>query len=564
MARPSEARQCRPMLLMVPTYTRDFSIAAGLLASVLEYGTDPGAVSMRILLSSDVEEQAFAEHIAADSRLQPHRCRSSAGLDLGLTTLARTMDHFGEGCEPVYEVLRREQQESSTQKGAATTITRTTCEVVGLMSGRLHCSTRLQTELARKKGCGQYGQYFQLLKKMYAARYFAYEVVLVMDADCTLVKPVTLAALFTRFQAVPLVFTQAVNGFKGIGLMIDACMSMLLNSSDGERLVTNYKTGLVYDGRRTKSALSNLEALSPLRALRPFVFPWGSLSWVWDKQVVAGLFEHVRQRHGLTLAERYREVTEVLIQLTDTGGRAEWTRARCYESTLYWDYVLMLQAAQRAGGIKGFRQLELEELAWPVLVSPRKDRAAPPPAGTGALPRAWPQRIHLATPDLLMERYFPRLRDLSIRPASFERSMWLLFIANTTEPFNGWLRMCKEGKLSFFRLLRQTTLLELERSLPAKAAHHPGQPAHSPPLLRWMPPAQSEKLTKFLNREGNSVPYGLPMHRPETYLAMAACLVELCPTLSVHSNEKMHARLSQHVRLAHDDPERCGLFQGGT
>jgi hypothetical protein len=549
------------MLLIVPTYTRDFSIAAGLLTSVLEYGTDPGAVSMRMLLSSDVEEQSFAEYIAADSRLQPRQCRSLAGLDLGLTTLARTMDHFGEGCESVYEVLRREQQENPTQKGAATTITRRTCAVVGLMSGTLRCSTRLQTELARKKaGCGQYGQYFQFLKKMYAARYFEYESVLVMDADCTLVKPVSLAALFGRFKAVPLVFTQAVNGFKGIGLTAEACMSMLLNSSDGETLVTTHISGMIYDRGRTKSALSNLEALSPLRALRPFVWPWGSLSWVWDKQVVAGLFEHMWQRHGLTVAERYREVTEVSIQLTDTGGRAEWTRARCYCPTLYWDYVLMLQGAQRAGGVERLRQLELEELAWPVLVSPRKGRAAPSPAV--ALPRAWPQRIHLATPDLLMERYFPRLRDLSIRPASFERSMSLLFIANTTEPFNGWLRMCKEGKLSFFRLLRQTTLLELERSIPAKAAHHPGQPAHSHPLLRWMPPAQSEKLTKILNREGNSVPYGLPMHRPETYLAMAACLVKLCPTLSVHSNEKMHARLPQHLKLAHDNPERCGLFQG--
>lgn len=167
-----------------------------------------------------------------------------------------------------------------------------------------------------------------------------------------------------------------------------------------------------------------------------------------------------------------------------------------------------------------------------------------------------------------MERYFPRLRSQSVRILTFERSLSTLFIANTTEPFNGWLKMCRDLNLSFFRLIRPGTLNKLRRATKKTPNYiHTLQPSGTPRLLRWLPPEQRKDLLDMLSRAGELwVPPNVPLYSLETYFAMVGCMLELCPTLSVHANQNLenwHSNLLSQAKLARDDPQRCELFSTG-
>ena len=558
MARPGDVRHCRSMLLLMPTYRRDFNATVTLLGSVLSLGTDLHSISARIVVSSDAEEQTLLEFLAT-AVLPPRQCTGSdsPGLDLGITTLPRTMEHVGEGCDGLSNTTA--MKELAAGRKTELSSWQETCAHLGWVSGHIHFPGRATYSQAR------FGQFYQSVKKLYAARYFDYRVMLLLDSDSTLVQPTSFNELYARFQAAPVVFTQ-----KAGGMRTDHCMSVLLNASDGEVLVSQKppKGWLL-------TAYGKALAQSPpplLQAFAPYTFPWGTLSWFWEKSTVDRLFEHVQERHGVRLAERLNAVIMVSTEGIDSGGRGVWTPFRCYEAALYWYFALLLEAErgddnprQNGCGVrKRSRQciataqphpLNLSQLVWP-------EQAG----GT----RVQPQRLpyYFASPDVLMERYFPGLRNQSVRISTFERSLSTLFVANTTEPFNGWLKMCRDLNLSFFRLLRPVTLNMWRRAAKKTPNYiHPLQPSGTPRLLRWLPPEQRNDVLAMLSRAGDLwVPPNVPLYSTETYFAMVGCMIQLCPTLSVHANQNMeswHGELLSQVKLARDDPQRCELFSRG-
>ena len=107
------------------------------------------------------------------------------------------------------------------------------------------------------------------------------------------------------------------------------------------------------------------------------------------------------------------------------GTKPGYTPNQCFEPMLYWSFTLLPQSAGKTRNIKHGNQV--------VQVHGPESRFVPP--------------------SLMMERYFPNLhRHQLVTMSHFETSTWLLFIANTTEPFRGWLQMCLDFNLSFFRL----------------------------------------------------------------------------------------------------------------
>ena len=364
--------------------------------------------------------------------MQSRQCSGAVGLDLATMTVARTMEHFGEGCEGLDNTTR-----ASWLK---------TCEHLASVS------------VPKGKRASPFGQYFQSVKKLYAARYFEYRVALVMDADTIFVKPISLPTLFTN-EAASLVTTQ-----RDSGELAQGCMSMLLNASDGEVIASKAPKLGYRRGAYLKAVARSPRAM--LEAFAPFTTPWGVLSWFWAKPTIVDLFEHVHERHGIPLAERLNAVISIPLEILDDMGRVEWSRLRCYEAMLYWLFVLVREAKRRPGEPGAFNT---SELVWPELTAPESNRGdasgmirgprplqgsphsgadSPKPARGGDISRRYAgwarpgqqERLYWATPNLLMKRYFPQLRNESIAIRGFERSLMLLFVANTSEPFNGWLR----------------------------------------------------------------------------------------------------------------------------
>ena len=318
MARPGDVRQCRSMLLLMPTYRRDLNATLTLLDSVLSLGTDLHSISARLVVSSDAEEQTLLGFLAT-AVLLPRQCTrsNSPGLDLGITTLPRTMEHLGEGCDGLYNsVNTTAMKELAAGRKTGLSSWQQTCAHLGFVSGHVRFPGKATYSQAR------FGQFYQSVKKLYSARYFEYRVTLVLDADSTLVQPTSFNELYARFQAAPVVFTQ-----KAGGLRTDNCMSVLLNASDGEILVSRAPP----EGRRV-TAYKEAVAQSPpplLEAFAPYTFPWGTLSWFWEKSTVDRLFEHVQERHGVRLVERLNAVIMVSTEGTDSAGRIKWTPFKC-------------------------------------------------------------------------------------------------------------------------------------------------------------------------------------------------------------------------------------------
>lgn len=513
---------CRSLLLLVPTYEGDFGITSRLFSSVLEHVTDLEALSVRFVLGNEPEAEQLLQLLSgrkdAERRLQT--CpSSSSSLQLGAATLPAMMDHFGEGC-------------------AGTEVDNRTFNVCYQLSQEARAAAARSWRPAQRWKIN-----YQLAKKLYGARYFLYETLLLLDSDSVFLGPTSIERIFANYAQSPLVMTSA---YPRDVKVARSCLATLLNADDGETVFPN---ATPWRGMKGMSYYSMIEAVQNpkplLHPLAPFVAPWGTQGWFWRRATVDALFEHVRRRHGVGVLERTMQISMISGEWPDAdGAKPGYTPSQCFEPMLYWSFTLLPQSAGKTRNIKHGRQV--------VQVHGPESRFVPP--------------------SLMMERYFPNLhRDKLVTMSHFETSTWLLFIANTTEPFRGWLKMCLDFNLSFFRLPNPELANKLV--ILGRSPRHPLQPPDAHELLRWMHPTYggtARLITTFgaQTKAATSASYGVinapVVYGLNTYLAMVGCMMHLCPTLRVHANNGAFTdELVEGLRMAREDPRHCEHFLTG-
>ena len=282
-----DVQSCRSLLLLVPTHDGDFDLTSRLFGSVLEHVTDLEALSVRFVLGNENEAEQLLQLLSRrkDAERRMQTCPASSSLQLGVATLPAMMDHFGEGCTGM-ELDNR---------------TFNVCY-------RLSQDLRVAAEPSYRAST-RWKINYQLAKKLYGARYFQYETLLLLDSDSVFLGSTSIKRIFANYARLPLVMTSA---YPRDVQVARSCLAVLWTADDGENIFPNgtswqgmkgLKRGLNY-----KNMMNVMQHPKPLlHPLAPFVAPWGTQGWFWKRVTVDALFEHGDQEPQSSRVSEYTE-----------------------------------------------------------------------------------------------------------------------------------------------------------------------------------------------------------------------------------------------------------------
>ena len=171
-----DARRCRSMLLLVPSYVGHMHYAFGsLLRSLLAHATDLGDASLRLVISDDERrefEAALHTHLVTASML-PSTCPRQLErhtFDVALLTVSEITRPYGVSV-PRYRTRKHARMWKGWSKPS------------------------------------QNKFLFQSMKKLYAARYLQYSHALILDSEAIALQPFGFRELFDDYFGSPLVVT---------------------------------------------------------------------------------------------------------------------------------------------------------------------------------------------------------------------------------------------------------------------------------------------------------------------------------------------------------------------
>ena len=480
-----DARRCRRLLLLVPTFVGHFPEALTLFRSLLSQVSDLNAASLRFVLA-DIDEVG---QLRSQMRGAPPVCSNASGpLDVGFVHVDEIMDAAGISCSKLRaqgdDAVRRSfifwrfcvpgdpptLWDGGGRDGRGKDMWRTAStrpKNASVCAAHERAYRMLRPNIS-SASCGlplwdvrdemhrTYWKFqYQFLKKMYAARYFeAYHTVLVMDSETIFLKPTSLEALFADYARTPLVLLSSHT--KSVRFAFRGCLDILLESDNGT-IVGEYLKARKLDGEsalvppvgpkapthpylagRIVSELMYKSAPEPLASQSPYLGLWGQNGWFWQRGTLHRIFRRVERLHGCPLLEQHLRMASAL---AINPGERKATAGACHEASLYWLFALL------TSGNRG-------------------DVPVSEPSET--LGSSDELQHYFVSPKAMLARYWPQTtaRGTLFYSDDFEFSTLVLLLANTTEPFRGWLQMCREWNISFFRLPNTNRLSQTLRLPP--------------------------------------------------------------------------------------------------
>ena len=526
----AEPQRTRKLLILTPTFRKDFGLALDLLHSTLQYVHDLESFSLRFVVSQPAEAKELDAQSA--SLFSPSKYISSIQtrfLDFGIVSLDEVLcDQMGLACSGAANSSSFPARSCSSLKTRVVALSerRTAAhrndpnvpkpkadplEMAMMHSYVLFCERGVNARFVNNEcvggiggfACTQWKVGYQFFKKIYGVHYLqGWEEVIILDSDSLFVKPIMLhQQIFADYSKSPLAFTSTSSRESDV---FASCAAIL---------------GL----KRSHAANSK----GRTRDLGAFTInpPWGYSGWIWQRPVVDSLLAHV-ERLAAKLSRRSESQGDghrLTFADAVSGVFSPFARGRCFEPMLYWMWA-----------------------AFSRTLSP-----APPPPTVPVSPRAQAEAsasraLHahrFLSPAEVLSSYFPALAALNVTAEGLEMVSSLLLLKHPRLPsgdvYRGALRMCRDLRMGFLRLMKVDLAKAQSTSLGV------------------------DRVTWF-TRSGFVLPPDVTFYNFEPWLDQLACLFAECPSLAVLPMTSTHPGsvkpLTNRIEAALRDNSVCARW----
>ena len=516
-------KRSRSQLLLTPTFVNDFPLALDLLYSVLEELTDIGSVSARLVVSSAAEVTELSSRIIAsfaESPANTFTCPAiSRSLGIGIVSLEDVLcDQMALACSNTSTLCdelhgrqnRLFKRRMTARQPGAPKPRPTQTEDAMMSSHKLICvrgsdskfvnqSCRSAVDIRAGHVCTQWKVGFQLLKKLYGARYFeGWEDLLLLDSDSLFLKPTSMRRLIADYSSSPIAFTSTEPRDEGVHTGCAAILGMPhAQLTDPARQPIPRTKRSFFDQTGT--------AIDP---------PWGYFGWVWQRHVVLSLFARVEERAAATfgggsiLNDTRQEqdlgrvtLTDVVATVFNPSGYGE-----CFAATLYWMWAVHAEA---------------------------------PRPSVGA-------HVRFYSPAKLLGDFFPGLAAIKVSIRTLEAVSNLLLLKHPSLPpgsvFRSFLGMCRTLSIGFQRTMRL------------------GQ-GRSANLQSTGPGARNQTIHMF-EEMAFTLPPDVEFYSLRSWIDQLACLYVECPSLAVHpmGHQGVAEPLLARIRTVLKDRSLCAAL----